>query len=138
MLSLDLECVNNHIFEGLFKDYDSYKEQLKSGLIACPLCGSTRISRKYSGCSIHTKQNKKEKFSVQQNTFFNMVREFTAYVKENSIDVGKDFADTARAMHYGLEEKKNIHGNSSLKEIKELNDEGIDVIPVPDITKLEN
>ena len=40
-------------------------------------------------------------------------------------------------MHHGLEEKK-IHGNSSLKEIKEVNHKGINIIPVTDITKPEN
>ena len=60
------------------------------------------------------------------------------YVKENFDDVGKDFAEKARAIHYGVEEQKNIYGESTLDEIKELMDEGVNVLPIPHIDKVEH
>ena len=56
----------------------------------------------------------------------------------NYENVGKDFADKAKAMHYGVEKEKNIYGESTPQEIKELADEGINVLPIPSVDKLEN
>jgi len=50
---------------------------------------------------------------------------------ESSKWVGSDFAETARAMHYGEEEKAQVHGETSLDEAKGLLDEGIEIAPLP-------
>lgn len=44
--------------------------------------------------------------------------------------VGNDFADSARAMHYGETEHEAIHGQATADEARELMDEGIDVAPI--------
>jgi hypothetical protein len=45
--------------------------------------------------------------------------------------VGRDFADTARAIHYGEENERLIHGETSADEAAALADEGIAVAPLP-------
>lgn len=50
---------------------------------------------------------------------------------ESSKWVGKDFAETARAMHYGEQDAKAVHGEVSLKDAKDLLDEGIEIAPLP-------
>jgi len=47
-----------------------------------------------------------------------------------STDVGGRFAEEARKMHYGEIEQRSIRGQSTLKETKELIEEGIEVIPL--------
>lgn len=44
--------------------------------------------------------------------------------------VGDKFADRSRAMHYGEEERKPIHGRATMKEAKELNEEGVAIAPL--------
>ena len=45
--------------------------------------------------------------------------------------VGADFAEEARAIHYGEREAETIHGQATLEEAKELLEEGIAVMPLP-------
>lgn len=51
-------------------------------------------------------------------------------VLKHTEDVGSQFADQARAMHYGEVEPKAIRGQTSSKQARELADEGIDVMPL--------
>ena len=50
---------------------------------------------------------------------------------ESSKWVGKDFAETARAMHYGEQDDKPVHGEVSPEDAKGLLDEGIEIAPLP-------
>jgi hypothetical protein len=45
--------------------------------------------------------------------------------------VGGNFAETARAIHYGEEADRLIHGETSKQEAKALLEEGINVAPLP-------
>ncbi len=45
--------------------------------------------------------------------------------------VGNNFSENARAMHYGERETESIHGQATLKEAKELLEEGIAIAPLP-------
>ena len=44
-------------------------------------------------------------------------------------------ADQALKMHYGEIEERNIKGTATVQEANDLKEEGVDVIPLPDITK---
>lgn len=138
MISFDLECTQGHRFEGIFKDYHSFNEQLKNGLIICPICDSTSIKRLYTGCSIQAKPSQPELKSEAAPNIFEALRALENYVKENFENVGRDFTEVSRAMYYGLEEEKNIYGESTHEEISELREEGINVFTLPDLDKLEN
>ena len=63
----------------------------------------------------------------------NMVR----HVMANTEDVGNQFAEEARKIHYGEREERNIRGQATREETEALIDEGIDAmaLPVPDHLK---
>lgn len=44
--------------------------------------------------------------------------------------VGQGFADRARAMHYGEEDAKPIHGQVAAQEARSLIEEGVEVAPL--------
>lgn len=138
MISFDLECAEGHRFEGIFRDYSSFEEQLNEGKIQCPFCGTAEVKRLFSGCAIQAKSLSKRNAETITPNFFEYMRMVQSYVKENFENVGKDFAETARAIHYGIEEERNIYGESSPQEMKDLVDEGIGVVPLVDVSKLEN
>jgi hypothetical protein len=50
---------------------------------------------------------------------------------EQSTWVGRDFADRARAMHYGEEDHAPIHGQADPDEAAALVEEGVAVAPLP-------
>jgi hypothetical protein len=48
MKVLDLQCSQQHSFEGWFGSEDDFQSQLTSNLVQCPLCGSSEITKKLS------------------------------------------------------------------------------------------
>jgi hypothetical protein len=48
MKVLDLQCSQQHSFEGWFGSEDDFQGQLARGLVECPLCGSAQIIKKLS------------------------------------------------------------------------------------------
>ncbi len=48
MKVLDLQCSQQHSFEGWFGSEDDFQSQLLRGLVQCPLCGNAEITKKLS------------------------------------------------------------------------------------------
>ena len=67
------------------------------------------------------------------------ILEFQNFIKENFENVGDDFAYKARSLHYNNKKKqKGIYGNASKKQIKELQEEGIETETFPWIEDKNN
>jgi hypothetical protein len=138
MITVDLECANAHRFEGCFKDYQAYRDQHDRTMISCPVCGSQSVKRLFTGCSINTGSGHDLPSERSHATLFDVIRAYYRYVTSNFDYVGRDFTDLARAIHYRVEKERNIYGESSTGDIQELHEEGIDIIPLVDIDKIEN
>jgi hypothetical protein len=48
MKVLDLQCSHHHSFEGWFASQDDFDAQQARGLVACPVCADTAITKKLS------------------------------------------------------------------------------------------
>jgi len=59
------------------------------------------------------------------------MRELQAKIKAECRDVGTDFAEEARKIHYGEAEPKGIYGQATSEEREALDEEGIDVVDIP-------
>ena len=68
-----------------------------------------------------------EAVEMVQEAWMKMVK----HVMANTEDVGQNFAEEARKMHYGESEERNIRGQASLEETQDLLEEGIEVMPLP-------
>ena len=64
---------------------------------------------------------------AMQASYLQQVRQVMA----NTEDVGADFAEVARQMHYGEAEERNIRGQTTPAEAVALLEEGIPVMPLP-------
>jgi hypothetical protein len=53
------------------------------------------------------------------------------HVLENAENVGKNFAEEARKIHYSEVEERPIYGDATVKEAIELVEEGVNVAPLP-------
>jgi hypothetical protein len=69
----------------------------------------------------------KQTLQQMQTAMLNMVR----HVMANTEDVGPQFAEEARKIHYGEREERNIRGQATREETEALLEEGIDVMPLP-------
>lgn len=147
MKVLDLHCARSHGFEGWFASEDDFTSQLARGLISCPMCGDTTITKKPSAPRLNlghvtrpsdppTQQDVMASPDPQmalQAAWLAMARRVMA----NTDDVGEKFAEEARRIHYGEIERRGIRGKASQEETAALADEGIDVVQLalPDLFK---
>lgn len=53
MKVLDLQCQQQHAFEGWFGSEEDYQSQLQRGLVECPLCGDANITKMLSAPRIN-------------------------------------------------------------------------------------
>jgi hypothetical protein len=70
------------------------------------------------------------------------VREFVMnvrkHVEDNAEYVGERFPNEARAIHYGDAEERQIYGEATLADARELIDEGIPVAPLPSVPRADS
>ena len=139
MKVLDLECGNGHTFEGWFASLDAYVDQCAMALVACPACGDAHITKKLSAPRLNLGAVRKEKSAelvpmalatkAPQNATAAWM-EMAHHVIANTDDVGNQFAQEARRIHYGEAHARGIRGTSNPDEALELLDEGITVMPL--------
>ena len=61
------------------------------------------------------------------------VRALQKKIQTEFTDVGDAFAAEARKIHQGESDQQNIYGTCSADEQRELAEEGIEVLPIPDL-----
>jgi hypothetical protein len=176
MKVLDLQCALGHSFEGWFGSQADYDTQRERGLVTCPVCNDSEITKMLSAprlnlghgiapvvpqgqgggpeagaaTAVQVPETRSEEVVASavpaaqsemaqpslhqiQAAMMNMVR----HVMANTEDVGSQFAEEARKIHYGEREERNIRGQATRAETEALIDEGIDVmaLPVPENLK---
>ena len=85
--------------------------------------------------------SKSNKVSEKGKDFKNVKKQllkFRRYIEKNCINVGSNFAQEARNIHYDKKTSKGIYGQATPEETSELQDEGIDVATIPWVDKSDN
>lgn len=133
MIAFDLQCANGHTFEGWFDDSRTYEEQKEKGLIACPVCDDTGVSRIPSRFAIKSSQPVVAPPAPREPhvDMEVLTRKVVEYVEKNFDNVGADFTTEALKIHYGVSEPRNIRGVSTSEEEKTLKKEGIQYFKIP-------
>ena len=129
MIVYDLQCTHGHTFEGWFEDRKAYKDQQKKGLLSCPVCNNTSVSRILSSFAIK-KSVSPPKIESSHKEFDRISRKVADYVEQNFDNVGSDFTREALKIHYGVSEPRNIRGVSTQEEEKTLKEEGVPFLKV--------
>jgi hypothetical protein len=151
MIVFDLCCRKAHVFEAWFGSSDDYTDQQARGLLSCPICGDAHIEKALSPVNVGTKSNQKIQLPAKQapaqivahgetpdmpspeqlKAMMQAMAEVQAKVEASHEDVGDKFVDEVRAMHHGEIEERPILGDASMQDAIELEEEGIDVLPLP-------
>ncbi len=135
MVVYNLSCEHDHAFEGWFDSLEAFEGQQANGGLACPMCDSTTIVRRPVAPHLNvSKHSAPERSAVAMSPNMSaeaMWRKMMAYVRNHTEDVGSQFPEEARKIYYGETEARSIRGNASQQEVAELNEEGIDVLPLP-------
>ena len=131
MIAFDLACSRGHQFEGWFEDGKAYEEQYKKGLISCPVCNDTSVSKVLSTFAIKKPIQLPEKTKDDTAGVAQTAKKIVEYVEKNFDDVGAEFTKEALKIHYGVSEPRNIRGVSTEEEEKVLKKEGIQFFKIP-------
>jgi len=145
LIVYSLQCTNGHDFEGWFTRIAAYEEQAAGGKLVCPVCASREVIKAPMAPSLPVavgERNRKPQPAApvphrapQMPDELRKMRQFMSglrkYVEQNAENVGPEFPDEARKIHYGESEERPIFGEASLEEAVELAEEGIDVAPLP-------
>ena len=140
MIKYKLLCKNcSDSFESWFASSKEFERLKKSKLLQCLNCNSDKIDKSLMAPSIINKQKKNNKDTKKFLEIKNKLKEYKKFIKNNFDYVGDNFAYEARSIHYNNKKKqKGIYGKASIKEAKELSEEGIEVETVPWINDKEN
>ena len=88
--------------------------------------------------NLPSKSNKNIKKNKLERKIRKELINFRKYIEKNCKNVGDNFTQEARNIHYDKKTSKGIYGKATPEETAELIDEGIDVATIPWIEKSEN
>lgn len=145
MKVFNLCCAHGHAFEGWFGSEADYQSQTERGLLACPLCEDTQVTRLPSAPRLNlgaaapeatppvatpTPEPQHEHARALAELQGGLMQAVRAVIA-NTEDVGPRFPEEARRIHYGETEARNIRGQASAQERAALAEEGIEVVALP-------
>jgi hypothetical protein len=155
MIHYQLRCDQDHEFDGWFNDSTGFEKQAKRGLIECPTCGGTKVTRALMAPAVSTRDTPEPKppVPVQQvlppapppvpqpgmpqgggampARMIAMLQRMRAEVEKHCDYVGPGFAEEARKIHQGEAEQRGIYGETTPDEAEALADEGIEIHSLP-------
>jgi hypothetical protein len=138
MIKYNLICKCGQVFESWFSGSVEFDLLSKKKLINCIYCESTSVKKSIMAPNLSSKSNKKnKKFKLEKKIKKELI-DFRRYIEKNCKNVGDNFTQEARSIHYDKKTSKGIYGKATPKETSELLDEGIEVATIPWIDKLEN
>jgi len=131
MIVYNLRCKNSHEFEGWFKDSSAFDEQTTSSKLVCPICNSKKVEKAIMAPAVSGAKKSNLSAPEEMRKMRQFMTGLRKHVLENAENVGPNFAEEARKIHYGEVEERPIYGETTIKEAIELVEEGVDVAPLP-------
>ena len=164
MIKYQLICDKSHEFEGWFGNSATFESQQESGLLTCPVCGSADVGRALMAPNLASPKTRKTDLAEQQPSaqpepqpqpqapqqasaalppaaarkmqeLMSEMRALQTRIREECRDVGNDFAEEARKIHYGEVEPEGIYGQATAEEREALDEEGIEIMDMPWLPK---
>jgi hypothetical protein len=143
MIHYQLRCAQDHGFDGWFKDSAAFEAQADRGLVACPVCGETKVNRALMAPKVARRretvdqsgqaqaERQPETQAVMPDAMRAALQRLRAEVEKRCDYVGSDFAEEARRMHRGESERAGIYGEATPDQAEALAEEGVQVARIP-------
>ena len=153
MIKYQLNCNNDHRFDGWFPNIAEFERQQEKKLLVCPLCDSNQVDRAIMAPGIGKLKSKsktkaksksqldKEEFYRGQFTDNKMIpasraKDILRKIRKQSVtefdNVGDRFVKEYRKHEKGERDDK-FYGVPSKEEVKELLEEGVDLFHLPNV-----
>ena len=155
MIRYALRCERDHTFESWFQTSSAFEQQVKRKLVSCPVCNSVKVEKAIMAPQIVSKKGRREAdvpspqpqpqpaadpaptqgstplLMAQERELRVKLKKLRDHIVKNADNVGEQFPNEARKMHYGEIEHRPIYGEASPEEARALIDEGVEVSPLP-------
>ena len=144
MISFDLRCPHDHVFEAWFSNSDAYEEQAKTGELLCPICGSVELEKSLMSPNLSAGGDRAPSAPKTQlpaatggsekgAELMRLARAVRDQVEQDFEHVGAGFAEEAKKIHFGETEHRDIYGEMTPDEAVDLRDDGVEfgVLPWP-------
>lgn len=135
MILFDLNCGVGHRFEGWFRSNETFEEQQSAGVISCPSCGNTDVSKAPMAPHVLRSPDREPDAAKPVAAPEQRIREeleaLRSHVESTCDYVGGGFPEEARRIHYGEVSAHNIYGEATEREAKELKSEGVPFRRIP-------
>lgn len=139
MIKYSVKCSGGHQFDGWFKDSATFDKQAKAKHVECPRCGDTKVSKAPMAPRISKSSGGRQDAEFKADDVAREMAEAAGKIREhvekNCDYVGTEFAEEARKIHYGEADERGIYGEATIDEARDLNGEGIEVLPLPKVRK---
>jgi hypothetical protein len=152
VIVFDLKCgAHGHVFEAWFGSSGDFADQTARGLLACPICGDADVTKAVMAPAVAAKGNSRPDAALpvpisadpaapvpmghapdtaKMQAMLQALAKAQGEVLKDSTWVGRGFAEQARAMHYGEQDHRSIHGEVAPAEARALIEEGVEVAPL--------
>jgi hypothetical protein len=152
MIHYQLRCDQDHEFDGWFNGSTGFEKQAKRGLIECPVCGATKVTRALMAPAVSTRDTPEPRppVPVQQvlppaapaaagfpngmplpAQMIAVLQRMREHVEKNCDYVGPSLAEEARKIHRGEAAERGIYGETTPDEVETLAEEGIEIHSIP-------
>ena len=138
MIKFNLICKCGKTFESWFASSKDFASLSKKKIVKCINCNSTSVKKSIMSPNLVTKSNKTTDVQDSAKKIKKELLKFKKYIEQNCENVGDNFAQEARNIHYDNKKLKSIYGRATAEEANELQDEGIDIATIPWIDRSEN
>lgn len=142
MIIYELVCGGGHRFEGWFASAEDFARQSDDEMVRCPVCDIAEVTRIPSArvrvgsdAEAAPTQANVPALTPPTDSIAGLPPGMLGKLREiirNTENVGRRFPDEARKIHYKEVPPRAIRGQASREETAELEEEGIDVSPLPD------
>ena len=94
--------------------------------------GSSSVEKAIMAPAVKTARKSEARAENAAKAMTVMAAKIRSEIGKNCENVGTNFAEEARAIHYGEKPERGIYGSATPKETEALKEEGIAAHPLPD------
>ncbi len=157
MIHYQLRCSAEHSFDGWFRDSEAFDGQAKRGLLTCPVCGASELSRALMAPAVSKPRpapvpaerpappaqaqpgaGQPVAGGALPDQMRAMLQRMRAEIERRCDYVGDDFAEEARRIHRGEATERGIYGEATPEQAERLADEGIEVAQIPWVPRADS
>ena len=162
MIRFSLQCDKDHGFEGWFASNDAFDAQVKRGLLDCPFCGSKKVEKALMAPSVRSSKRVSMVIestpdsgeatvppavapmpapvvlAPEQTEILAKLQELSRQVRANTENVGKEFAEEARKIHFGEVKPRAIYGEATDDDVQSLIEDGVAIAPLAPLPEDRN